>query len=151
MLEHVFLNLVTIAACCHGNCVFRHGPLGYLIFELRAVRSISSGGATQAHRHVILLKIPDLFLISHFNLVSIVVSFFWVFPRHSIFEPNLLPYKYTQHSQPQPFFIPSCLWRRNRQCPETSAHKIQATGNYSEESIQITCFILCLWDRASSW
>ena len=33
----------------------------------------------------------------------------------AIFEPNLFPYKYPQHSQPQSFFIPICLWRWNRQ------------------------------------
>ena len=34
------------------------------------------------------------------------------------------------------FLIPTCLWRWNRQCSETSAHKIQMPGNYPEESIQ---------------
>jgi hypothetical protein len=34
------------------------------------------------------------------------------------------------------FFIPTCLWRWNRQCSETSAYKIQTPGNYPEKSIQ---------------
>ena len=31
---------------------------------------------------------------------------------------------------------PTCLWRWNRQCSETSAYKIGTPGNYPEESIQ---------------
>jgi hypothetical protein len=32
--------------------------------------------------------------------------------------------------------VPSCLWRWNRQCSETSAYKIQTPRNYSEENIK---------------
>jgi hypothetical protein len=35
-----------------------------------------------------------------------------------------------------PIFIPIPLWRRNRQCSETSAYKIQTPRNYPEESIE---------------
>ena len=34
------------------------------------------------------------------------------------------------------FFMPTYLWRWNRECSETSAYKIQAPGNYAEESLQ---------------
>ena len=32
--------------------------------------------------------------------------------------------------------VPTCVWRWNRQCSETSAYKIQTPGNYPEESTQ---------------
>jgi hypothetical protein len=57
------------------------------------------------------------------------------FLAHAIFEPNLLPYGHTNTSQPS-YFTPTCLWRWNRQCSETSAYKIQRSGNYPEESIK---------------
>jgi len=34
------------------------------------------------------------------------------------------------------YFIPTCLWKWNRQCYETSAYKIQTPGNYPEDSIR---------------
>jgi hypothetical protein len=34
------------------------------------------------------------------------------------------------------FFVPTRLWRWNRQCSEMSAYKIQTPGSYPEENIQ---------------
>jgi len=46
------------------------------------------------------------------------------------------PYKNPNIFPTQTFFIPTCLWRCNRQCSETSAYKIQTPGNHPKESIQ---------------
>jgi len=35
-------------------------------------------------------------------------------------------------------YLPTCLWRWNRQCPETSAYNVQTPGNYPEANIQHT-------------
>jgi len=40
----------------------------------------------------------------------------------AIFEPSLFPYKYPNISQPQSFFIPTCLWRWNRRCVPKRRH-----------------------------
>jgi len=41
------------------------------------------------------------------------------------FRAKPFPYKYPNISQTRSFFIPTCLWRWNRQCFETLAYKIQ--------------------------
>jgi hypothetical protein len=37
-----------------------------------------------------------------------------------------------------PVGVPTCLWRWNRECSETSAYKIQTPGNYPGENVQHT-------------
>jgi len=56
----------------------------------------------------------------------------------AIFELNLFPYKCPKHSQTQSYFIPTCLWRWNRQgVPKRQHIKFRRRGNYPEESIQV--------------
>ena len=52
-------------------------------------------------------------------------AFFWVIPRRLNFISRRIGTG-----------IPTFFLRRNRQCSETSAYKIQTPGNYPEESIQ---------------
>ena len=76
-------------------------------------------------------------------------------------ETNLFPYN--TPNMPLADFIlhtPTCIWRWNRQCSETSAFKIQTPGNNPKESIQHSehgkslkskirtlLFYNLLWDR----
>ena len=48
-------------------------------------------------------------------------------------------------------FIPTCLWRCNWQCSETSAYKIQAPVNYPEESTQQMSHYLLVQLCTISW
>jgi len=65
------------------------------------------------------------------NLLS--YAFFWVVPR----GPNFICWCFgTLCLFHLHRWIPICLWSWNRQCSETSAHKIQMPGNYPEESIR---------------
>ena len=56
----------------------------------------------------------------------------------SLFSSQTFPVKLSQLSQLQLFFIPTGLWRWNRQCSETLAYKIETPGNYPEESIHLS-------------
>ena len=80
------------------------------------------------------VSLHNLFLYSDLPL-SCHPPAYWL---PAIFKPNLFPYKYPNISQIQSYFIPTSLWRCNRQCSETSAYKIQMPGNYPEESLQVT-------------
>jgi len=60
----------------------------------------------------------------------------WKGLAQAIFESNLFLYKYSNFSQIQSYFIPTCLWSWNTQCSETSAYKVLTPGNYSEEITQ---------------
>jgi hypothetical protein len=53
----------------------------------------------------------------------------------AIFEPNLFPYKYSNLLKPSHSSYLSA-YEDGTECSETSAFKIQRTGNYPEESIQ---------------
>jgi hypothetical protein len=53
------------------------------------------------------------------------------------FWASLFPYKYSSNSQILLFFIPTCLWRWNRESVPKRQHvKFRCWGNYPEESIQ---------------
>ena len=53
----------------------------------------------------------------------------------AIFEPNLFVYKYSNFSQSsRNSYVPT--YENGTECSETSVYKIQAPGNYPEESVQ---------------
>ena len=53
-----------------------------------------------------------------------------------------------QHSQTYSFFTPTCLWRWNRQCSETSAYKIQTPRNYQKKAYNIKNTVK-VWNQES--
>ena len=56
----------------------------------------------------------------------------------AIFEPNLSLYKYSNISQIQPYFIPTCLWRWNRQSAPKLRHiKFRHRGITQKEAHNI--------------
>jgi len=58
---------------------------------------------------------------------------------------RLFPYKYSQHSQPQSPFIPTRLWRWNRQSvPKRRHSKFRRRGNTQKKAYNIQ-------DRAEVW
>ena len=63
-----------------------------------------------------------------------------VFIREKVWLENSLSQNFSRTNTPTflkpSHSTPTCLWRWNRRCSETSAHKIQTPGNYPEESIK---------------
>ena len=45
---------------------------------------------------------------------------------------------------------PTCLWRWNRQCSETSTYKFQTPGNHPKESIE-HMLVLLVWGYDENW
>jgi hypothetical protein len=58
----------------------------------------------------------------------------------AIFEPNLFPYKYSNILKPSHSSYLSA-YEDGTECSETSAYKIQTSGNYPEESIQYSSLV----------
>jgi hypothetical protein len=65
----------------------------------------------------------------------------------AIFEPNLLPYGYSNNPQILSFYIYLPMKMEQTECSETSAYNIQKPWNYPEENIQQLMF---LWTLESS-
>ena len=109
----------TVHEGCHSNCSMNtrnhnaqtcewDGSVELIVFVVRSVMYSS---------------------FQTFTMFWMLYAFFWVFPQCLNFICRCFG---TLCS----IFIPTRLWRWNRQCSETSAYKIQTLGNYAEESIQ---------------
>jgi len=78
------------------------------------------------------------------------VSIFWTTPNLSpsflltqaIFEPNLFLYKYSNFTQIQSYFIPTCLWRWNSVFRSISIQNSDA-GELPRRKHTIVLFALC--------
>jgi hypothetical protein len=75
-------------------------------------------------------------LLKTFSMLWTLYSFLWVIPRRLNIMCRRFGTLFHLHTSS---FSPA-LWRWNRQCSETSAHKIQTAGNHPKEEIRL---IIC--------